>query len=126
MQSNITFGKHWFRGFKTLKNIKFILDIPLARCNLTNAVKYTEKCLEEMGTINKLEALEIGNEVDVYDDQGWRHKKTWSPRLYARELKSYMDTVTAKVQMFPKTGRIFQIYDKGTEIDLKTKPRWKM
>ncbi|KAH8883281.1 hypothetical protein GQ53DRAFT_830706 [Thozetella sp. PMI_491] len=124
LQSNITFGKHWFRGFRTLENIKFMLHVPLARHNLTNAVKFTRHCLKIMGTSEKLHALEIGNEVDVYAKQGARSNQTWDPAQYAHEVKNYMDLLTNNVSNVPKSGRIFQLYDKGTEIDFPTNANW--
>ncbi len=103
-----------------------MLDVPLARRNLTNAVKFTSHCLDVMGSADKLHALEIGNEVDVYGRQGARNNHTWGPAQYADDLKTYIDLLTNNVTNFPKTGRIFQVYDKGTEIDWPTNKTWNM
>jgi len=125
LQSDITFGRHWFDGFGTLENIKFMLHVPLARFSRTNAVKFTRHCLEVMGSVDKLHALEIGNEVDVYGTQGSRSNQTWDPARYAKEVKIYMDLITKNVTDFPKTGKIFQVYDKATEIEWHNK-NWTM
>jgi hypothetical protein len=103
-----------------------MLHVPLARHNRTNAVEFTRHCLKIMGSPDKLHALEIGNEVDVYAKQGARSNQTWDPAQYAREVKNYMDLLTNNVSDFPKTGRVFQLYDKGTEIDFPTNANWTM
>ncbi|KAF3761202.1 family 79 glycoside hydrolase [Cryphonectria parasitica EP155] len=82
-----------------------------------------------MGNVSKLYALEIGNEVDVYARQCYngsciRNPQTWDSETYAEEVQGHIDLLTKNVTNFPQTGRIFQIFDKGTEIDWPTNTKW--
>jgi hypothetical protein len=96
----------------------FNFQLPLQRYNLTNAVQMTQHVLDVMGTSNKLDALAIGNEVDVYNS-------SYGARKYSQDLKAYIDAVTNNVTGLP-SGRIFQIFDKATDIDWPTSPLWTM
>lgn len=53
----------------------------LARKNLSNAVEFAKDCVEAIG-IENLNALEIGNEPDLYNASGFFPNQTDRPSSY--------------------------------------------
>ena len=123
LQSNITFGAPWFDGLGTLNNTKYIMAYALARhrgTNYTNSVEFIQHSLDTMGP-DKLQAVEIGNEVDIFAAQNWRND-FYTAQNYAKEAKSNMDLFASNITNLPE-GRMFQIFDRSSEND---RARWKM
>ncbi|KAI0473143.1 hypothetical protein GGR56DRAFT_601331 [Xylariaceae sp. FL0804] len=109
LQSNITLGAPWFEGFGRLSAAvptKYIVHVPLARRNRTNAVKFTRQVLKSMDGAEDLHALQIGNEPDLYVPQGWRGAG-FTVGDYVDELATYMDLVGDELP----AGRVFQVWD---------------
>jgi hypothetical protein len=117
LESNITFGSTWFDSLGVLNNTKYMLQFPLARdngTNYTNAVEFVQSCIDAMG-VEKLQSIEIGNEVDLFVTQGFRNS-SYGPENYADEVKTYMDLLRRNITELPD-GKIFQIFDKSSEVD---------
>ncbi|KAJ9157257.1 Glycoside hydrolase family 79 protein [Pleurostoma richardsiae] len=117
LESNITFGSTWFDSLGVLNNTKYMLQFPLARdngTNYTNAVEFVQSCIDAMG-VEKLQSIEIGNEVDLFVTQGFRNS-SYGPENYADEVKTYMDLLSRNITELPD-GKIFQIFDKSSEVD---------
>ena len=88
--------------------------------NYTNGVEFIQHSLDVMGP-ERLQAVEIGNEVDIFAAQGWRND-SYTARNYADEAKTYMDLLSANVTGLPE-GRGFQVFDRSSEND---RDRWTM
>ncbi|EKG14417.1 Glycoside hydrolase superfamily [Macrophomina phaseolina MS6] len=79
--ANITVGKSWTEGFRQFHDVVWDLQVFLARKNLSNAVEFAKDCVEAIG-IENLNALEIGNEPDLYNASGFFPNQTDRPSSY--------------------------------------------
>lgn len=114
LRSDMTLGAPWFDGFARLNNTKFILHVPLARKNTTNAVAFTRKCIDSMGVENLL-AIQIGNEPNLYPTQGVENSM-YAVKQYVEQVKEYMELLTKNVSSLPK-GRVFNIFEKSSTLN---------
>ncbi|KAF2095112.1 hypothetical protein NA57DRAFT_79600 [Rhizodiscina lignyota] len=96
LRSNMTLGGPWIESFSFLKEAKWILMVPLARYNLSNAVHFANASIGKMldGTF---EALEIGNEVNLYP--GGVCKGTYSLSDYVHQWTTYADVLSKNLSL---------------------------
>ena len=85
----LTVGPSFFKAFKNFPAAKYVLMVPLVHRNLDNTVEWTRLSLDAIG--DRLQALEIGNEPDLY---GW-----FGVSAYVKAFLSFEKALTAK---FPK------------------------
>ncbi|KAK2589849.1 hypothetical protein QQS21_012471 [Conoideocrella luteorostrata] len=90
-----TWGPTFFEGFKNFPGTRFVYDIPFAKLNRSNSLAQAKEALHSIGMEN-LEALEIGNEPDLYVRQGVR-SKPYGPAEYSAEWKAYSDWLVASL-----------------------------
>lgn len=79
-------GPEFYEGFKNWPDTKWIYDIPFAKANETNSVDQAKQALSNIG--DNLFGLELGNEVDLYVNQGVR-ASGWGPVDYVSQFLSY-------------------------------------
>ncbi|CAM1507950.1 Fc.00g047980.m01.CDS01 [Cosmosporella sp. VM-42] len=124
LRSKSTLGRAWFDGFEKLKNVRFIIQFGFARNrghNYGQAVNYVQHALDRMGGCDsgKLEAVELGNEPNLYERQT-RRAPGYTVEDYAKEAATYMDVLQGNISCL-KTGRKFQVWQKSSNID---HPEW--
>ena len=95
-----------------MSNVQWIVQVALGRYNESNAWQFTQKCLDSMGGVESLWAVEIGNEIDNFVSFGLRNS-SYSPAAYAEECKAYMHAISGNVTSLPKEN-IYQIWDKSS------------
>ncbi|KAL1641950.1 hypothetical protein SLS58_005786 [Diplodia intermedia] len=87
--ANITVGRGWLDGFARIAagaDVVWDLQVFLARRNLSNAVEFARDCVAGAivgGAGSTLNALEIGNEPDLYGSAGFFPNETDRPAGYA-------------------------------------------
>jgi hypothetical protein len=97
------FGPEFYEGFNNWPNTQWIYDIPFAQKNHTDSVYEATYALKGIG--DKLFALEVGNEPDLYMNQGVRNSP-YGPAQYASEWDEYVSFLTRNLSL--PTGPMFQ------------------
>ena len=103
LTANITVGPTWMEGFRHIKNVSYVLEVPLARNQLNKTIAFTKAAVQAIGK-NNLEAVEIGNEPDLYVGQGKR--LGYNESAWAQEFLQYTDAISQNVDL--PTGPIYQ------------------
>lgn len=111
--ANITVGSGWLDGFGQFSgdNVVWDLQVFLARKNLSNAVEFAKDCVAAIGVEN-LNALEIGNEPDLYNAVGFFPDETdrpadYGPEDYVAEFTEFADAIEGNVSAL-ESGPNFQ------------------
>ena len=81
------FGPSFYSGFKNWPNTRWVYDVPFANANKTASLDEAKAAVNCIG-LAKLEALELGNEIDFYVGQGVR-PSGWGPANYSSQFNSY-------------------------------------
>ncbi|KAF8142806.1 hypothetical protein K438DRAFT_2073502 [Mycena galopus ATCC 62051] len=105
LHTNATIGSPWLSAFKNFNpGTLFTVEVPLARRNSVNRITFAEACIAAIpGQTQQLEAIEIGNEPDLYlsfpqapcgaPDRA----KGYGPDDYATEWKMAADNLSEHV-----------------------------
>jgi hypothetical protein len=86
------FGPSFYEGFQNWPGTRWIYTVPFAKQNKTLSYDQGKAAVDNIGLTN-LEALEIGNEVDLYVNQGVR-PAGWGPQDYAAQFLNYSEWLT--------------------------------
>ncbi|KAK7539301.1 uncharacterized protein J3D65DRAFT_618158 [Phyllosticta citribraziliensis] len=93
LHSPITLGQRWLAGLRALADVTWVLQLPFARGNQTNAVEFANAGLASM-TAGTLDALEIGNEPQWYHTAVYNDRNaSWSPEAYLEEWDEWARAV---------------------------------
>lgn len=91
--TNMTFGPSFWESFKTYPFAQYILDIPFARLNLTNSLKFAKAGYQTIGS-DKIIGMEIGNEPNFYSNANDRGPG-YGPAAYAKEWANWTGLIDA-------------------------------
>ncbi|PNY26843.1 glycoside hydrolase family 79 protein [Tolypocladium capitatum] len=108
---NTTIGPAYWELTKSFPNAKFIIQLPMAISNVSEAVAWAKSAAEIIG-MDRIQAFEPGNEVDMYPDpqlmppiyQGRLNNET-----YVGNFTKYAAGVADAVQL--PDGPFFQAFD---------------
>lgn len=107
----VTLGQAFGQGLSNVPDVRYIITVPFANSTADQAVQFTTDILQYIN-ISQVEALEIGNEPNLYDGQEWRgHYKRnapYTPTEYVAELQEYTDAILNNVPHLP-TDPIFHV-----------------
>lgn len=109
-------GPSFYEGFHNFAGTRWVYDIPFAKENHTDSIDEARTAIDHIG-YDLLEGLEIGNEVDLYVNQGSR-PAGWGPQNYTTEFLEYADFLTGTLGL-PETP-IFQ----ALTLSSGAKPPW--
>lgn len=87
-------GQAWFEGFANFPNVKWTYMAQFATNNLQNSVDATKAALKYIGS--NLDAIEIGNEIDLYRTDGARTAAYTVPE-YISQWQQFWQGHTAAV-----------------------------
>lgn len=101
LTANRSVGPAWLEGFTRTTNVSYVLQVPLARKNLSNTIAFTKAAVQAIGKSN-LEAIEIGNEPDLYVSPS--QKKRVPPPPYnisswTQEFLQYANAISQNVDL---------------------------
>ncbi|KAH8646247.1 hypothetical protein BX600DRAFT_519085 [Xylariales sp. PMI_506] len=98
----VILGKPFADGFGKVSGVRYILEVPLANTTVNNTVQFTKDLLQSIDT-SSLEAIEVGNEPNLYPSPG-QHKRpsSYTPQDYVNELKTYISAIVNGVPDFPQ------------------------
>ena len=101
------FGPTFYEGFKNWPGTRWIYDVPFAKLNHTLSLDQAKAAVDSIGLQN-LEALELGNEVDLYTNpkQNVRNS-SWSPAEYADQFHTYSDWLVNALKL--PNGPLFEV-----------------
>ncbi|KAJ6516792.1 hypothetical protein C8R47DRAFT_1313163 [Mycena vitilis] len=127
LHTNITLGVPWVRSFKHLDAslARFTVQIPLARKNVSNGMKFASACLQNMpGGVQQLDAFEIGNEPNFYPTFGCGSPdrgKGFGPPQYATEWNNYAAQLKKGVPALQGSANsdFFQSLALASNVDLR-------
>lgn len=93
LHTNITLGASWVESFKHIPNANWTVQVPLARRNpVDNVVAFANACINAIpGGLQRVEAIEIGNEPDLYrstPQPNTDRPSSYSPADYAAEWQT--------------------------------------
>lgn len=93
---NVTIGPSFFEAFDTFIDLQtqYTFMVNLASLNLDNALAEARHALDAIGS--NLEAIEIGNEPDLYIQQGVR-PTNWTEAEYVRQWLSFAGPIKKQV-----------------------------
>jgi hypothetical protein len=93
---NVTIGPTFYDSFETLSEFgaQYIYMVNLASLDLQNALAEARHALNAIG--GNLEAIEIGNEPDLYISQGVR-PSSWTEADYVQEWHSFAGPISEQV-----------------------------
>lgn len=92
---NLSFGPSYWDSFDNLPDVKYILDMPLAEGNLTNALEFLIAGYERLGggtDESRIEQLEVGNEPNSY--AGGDRPRSYGPLKFVEEWAQCTETVS--------------------------------
>lgn len=92
----MTIGTSWLDSLSMVSNPKWILMVPLARRNLSNAIEFARAGLKAMSP-GSYEAIEIGNEVNLYP--GGARPKGYSLNNLVGEWSTYADALQSNLSI---------------------------
>lgn len=97
----LSVGPSYFEAFKNFPQAQFIFMVPLLHRNLTNSLEWARQGLAAIG--DRLEALEIGNEPDLYQ---W-----FNVSSYVKEYVQFQKALSAEFPDQLGSGPKFQALD---------------
>ncbi|KAK4500543.1 hypothetical protein PRZ48_008732 [Zasmidium cellare] len=109
----VTLGVNFTDALEKVEGVRYIIQVPLANTTVENTVNFTKAMLEHIPP-EKFEAIEIGNEPNLYDGQclrskdNCRRKKPYTPEEYVGELQIYTTAIVEEVPNLPD-GDIFHV-----------------
>ncbi|OAQ85232.1 glycoside hydrolase family 79 protein [Purpureocillium lilacinum] len=98
------FGPVFYEGFRNWPGTRWVYDVPFAKSNKTNSQYEARAAVDNIGLEN-LEALEIGNEVDLYVKQGSR-PGGYGPAEFSADWRAYADWLVGALGL--PAGPLFQ------------------
>lgn len=125
LHADAEIGAPWLRSFKNLAPElapHYTVQVPLARQNIDNGITFADACIEALASSDettpdgaslsaRLDALEIGNEPDLYVSalrSGCRQEKDrpdgWGPLKYASEWTGYAESLYGRVGGLKESG----------------------
>ena len=104
LTANVTVGPTWMEGFTYHDDMRYILQVPLARNQLNKTVAFTKAAVQAIG-VDNLEAIEIGNEPDLYVGQSKR-PKGYDLSDWTQQFLQYADAISQNVDL--PSGPIYQ------------------
>ncbi|KAB2568682.1 Beta-glucuronidase [Lasiodiplodia theobromae] len=117
LHADADIGTPWLRSFENLAPKlapRYTVQVPLARKDVDNGVEFAEACVEALTNgdgVARLDALEIGNEPDLYVNglrAGCRQEKDrpdgWGPLKYAEEWTGYAESLYGRVGALKESG----------------------
>ena len=96
-----TVGPSFFQSFNNFPGAQYILQVPVATGNLSNAVAYAQSAWQEVA--DSIRAIELGNEPDLYANPP-------SPQAYVAQQLQFENAIMGNISDFP-TRPIFQASD---------------
>ena len=98
----IVLGRDWLAGFKNVPGARYILELPLANSSVEQTVQFAKDVLKGIDS-QSLEAVEVGNEPNLYPTQEYRGKtkrpSTYAPKDYVSEFLRYSQAVASNVTL---------------------------
>ena len=93
LHTNITLGTSWIAGFGRIPNANWTIQVPLARRTpVDNVLTFANACINAVpGGLHAVEAIEIGNEPDLYSvtpTPNTDRPSTYGPADYAKEWRA--------------------------------------
>ncbi|KAI4151785.1 MAG: hypothetical protein LQ340_003309, partial [Diploschistes diacapsis] len=110
----ITLGPEWFNSFSALPAVKWILDVPLEFSSVDASVQFAQAGVQAI-TIANLQAIEIGNEPNFYNDN------TETIANYVSAFQNYSAAITSSV---PGLSSLDPIYQGATVASGAPLPPW--
>ena len=111
----ISLGQDWLAGFSKIPGARYILEVPLANSSVKETVDFTREVLKGIKP-ESLEAIEIGNEPNLYDTQTYRGQtkrpKPYTVAEYVGEFLKYSNAISSNVSLPSRT-----IFHAGTLAD---------
>ncbi|KAJ5587237.1 glycoside hydrolase family 79 protein [Penicillium hispanicum] len=98
-------GPVFYEGFRNWPNTQWVYDIPFAKENHTDSLYQAQHAISNIGE-TYLSGLEIGNEVDLYVQQGSR-PAGYGPANYSVDFLQYADFLTQALSLPEKP--LFQV-----------------
>ncbi|KAJ5604412.1 glycoside hydrolase family 79 protein [Penicillium lagena] len=92
VQQKFVLGPDFYEGFGNFPDTRWVYDIPFANQNHTDSLDLGLAAVHQIG-FQSLDALEIGNEVDLYVGQGVR-PAGWGPQNYTVDFLNYAEFLT--------------------------------
>lgn len=111
--SPVTLGQNFTDALEKVPNVRYIIQVPLANTTISNTVAFTQAMLQHISA-DKFEAIEVGNEPNLYDGQWFRdpdnlrRNKPYTPAEYVAELQTYTTAIVQRVPNLP-SGLIFHV-----------------
>ncbi|KAF2159925.1 glycoside hydrolase family 79 protein [Zasmidium cellare ATCC 36951] len=111
--SPVTLGVNFTKALDKVPNVRYIIQVPLANSTVDNTVNFTKAMLQHIPA-EKFEAIEVGNEPNLYDGQCFRsldncrRNKTYTPEDYVADLQIFTTAITQQVPNLP-SGDIFHV-----------------
>jgi hypothetical protein len=98
--------------------VRYILNVPLANSTVDKTVQFTKDVLQHID-VSKLEAIEVGNEPNLYESQTWhghfKRNPPYTPQEYVTELKKYTDAIMKNVRAEPPCWTYFSCRQSGRQ-----------
>ncbi|KAI5455612.1 hypothetical protein BGZ63DRAFT_429703 [Mariannaea sp. PMI_226] len=91
------FGPSFYEGIPNWKGTRWIYDVPFALQNHTDSYGEAKAAIDSIGLEN-LEALELGNEPDLYIKQGSR-SPGWGPQEYVANFNDYSTWLSSALDL---------------------------
>ncbi|ORY57850.1 uncharacterized protein BCR38DRAFT_448818 [Pseudomassariella vexata] len=123
---NTTIGPGYWELCQNFPNAQYIIQIPLATTNVNETVAWAKSAVEIVG-IDKIQAIELGNEPDLYspnfteDQDGVSvtlgppdYQGKFTNETYVRNWTTYAAAVIAGVDL--PTEPIFQAFDVAAHV----------
>lgn len=103
-------GKPFADALSNVPNVRYIIEVPLPNSTISNTVSFVNAMTQHAG-VEKLEAVEVGNEPNLYTGQYFRghpRREDYSPQQHVEELKNYMNAIISSMPGLP-TGNILHV-----------------
>ncbi|KAL0260757.1 hypothetical protein SLS55_004447 [Diplodia seriata] len=116
LHTDLDIGTPWLDAFRDLAptlDVRYTVQIPLARKNVTNGVALANACVGALladgdALEERLDGFEIGNEPNYYPTIGCGDRNdrssSWGPLDYADEWVAYAANLTTRVPALKKSG----------------------
>lgn len=88
---NLKLGPSYFDSFANIPQARYVVDIPLAKNNLSNSLLFAKEAYRTLGASN-IYALEIGNEPNNYPSNA--RPKGWSQANYAAQWNNWSGNIS--------------------------------
>ena len=100
----VSLGPRWLDAFKPIRRAKYTVEIPLATGTLETSVDFAKAVVGAIDP-DALDALEVGNEPDLYVPQDKR-RAPYGPPEYVPQFIQYSNAIRANTSL--PTGPFFQ------------------